>query len=140
MLRSKAYSDALRAERIREIGGPEVVRAKAIAALQTGAKPPWGHDREEIFLTSWMVRERLCQELTQSGESGGRMYVLGFQGTDTAVKVGSSGKPENQIRNYEIQGQNWGLGLVDGWVSAPIGTRSKAYTLESASSNRSTSC
>ncbi|MGY3677042.1 hypothetical protein [Streptomyces sp. TE33382] len=131
MLRSKAYRDSLRAARIREIGGPEIVRTKAIAALQAGAKPPWGHEHEEIFLTSWMVRERLCQELMESGENGGRMYVLGFQGLDTAVKVGSSGSPEKRIKEYEVQGQNWGLGLVDGWVSAPVGTRSRAYTLES---------
>ncbi|MFJ3861390.1 hypothetical protein ACIPRL_34830 [Streptomyces sp. NPDC090085] len=128
---SKVHRDALMAEQIRRIG-PETVRTRAIAALQGGAKPPWNNDHKEIFLASWMVRERLCQELAEPGQNGGRMYVLGVQSAVIpVVKVGSSGKPGNQIREYQIQGRNWGLGLVDGWVSAPVGTRSDACRLES---------
>ncbi len=109
--------------------GPEAARAKAISALQAGAVPPW--QQTEIRLTSYRVRKRLREELPEPEKEGGRLYALGFQGIRGVVKVGSTGAPEQQFDKYETQARNLGYALVDGWVSAPVGTRSEAYRLES---------
>ncbi|MFE4832354.1 hypothetical protein [Streptomyces sp. NPDC056672] len=109
--------------------GPEAARAKAIADLQAGAVPPWR--QTEIRLTSYLVRKRLREKLPELEKEGGRLYVLGFQGLRAVVKVGSTGAPERQFDKYETQARNLGYALVDGWVSAPVGTRSEAYRMES---------
>ncbi|WP_327321128.1 hypothetical protein OG735_00365 [Streptomyces sp. NBC_01210] len=109
--------------------GSEAARAKAISALQAGAVPPW--QKTEIRLTSYLVRKRLREELPEPEKEGGRLYVLGFQGLRAVVKVGSTGAPERQFDKYETQARNLGYALVDGWVSAPAGTRSEAYRMES---------
>ncbi|MGW6455123.1 hypothetical protein ACWF94_04220 [Streptomyces sp. NPDC055078] len=109
--------------------GPEAARAKAISDLRAGAAPPWR--QTEISLTSYLVRKRLREELPEPDKEGGRLYVLGFQGLRAVVKVGSTKAPERQFDKYETQARNLGYALVDGWVSAPVGTRSEAYRLES---------
>lgn len=121
--------DAVMAKWAEEIG-PEAARTKAIADLAAGAVPPWEHS--EILLTSYLVRQRLREELPQPEKEGGRLYVLGFQGLRTVVKVGSTGVPEQQFDTYENQARNLGYALVDGWVSAPVGTRSEAFRQESS--------
>ena len=108
---------------------PEAARAKAISALQVGAMPPW--QPKEIRLTSYLVCQRLREELPEPEKEGGRLYVLGFQGLRAVVKVGSTEAPERQFEKYETQARNLGYALVDGWVSAPLGSRSEAYRLES---------
>ncbi|MFF7705505.1 hypothetical protein [Streptomyces lydicus] len=108
--------------------GPEAARAKAISDLRAGAVPPWR--QTEIRLTSYLVRKRLREELPEPEKEGGRLYVLGFQGLRAVVKVGSTGAPEQQFDKYETQARNLGYALVDGWVSAPVGTRSEAYRQE----------
>lgn len=110
--------------------GPEAARAQAVADLQAGAMPPW--DQTEIRLTSYLVRKRLREELPEPDKEGGRLYVLGFQGLRTVVKVGSTGSPEQQFDKYETQARNLGYALVDGWISAPVGTRREAYRLEAS--------
>ncbi|MFF4717492.1 hypothetical protein ACFY2V_39790 [Streptomyces eurythermus] len=110
--------------------GPEAARAKAISDLQAGAAPPWR--QTEIRLTSYLVRKRLRDELPEPDREGGRLYVLGFQGLRAVVKVGSTGAPEQQFDKYETQARNLGYALVDGRISAPVGTRSEAYRLESS--------
>ncbi|MGW0563191.1 hypothetical protein ACWDZ4_21880 [Streptomyces sp. NPDC003016] len=92
--------------------------------------PPDRH--REILLTSYLVRERLRVELPEPGMPGGRLYVLGFQGLRSVVKVGSTGAPERQFDNYEIQARNLGYALVDGWVSPPVGTRTEAFKQEAS--------
>jgi hypothetical protein len=125
------YDDILLAKWVDETG-PEAARAKAVADLAAGALPPWNRDEDkEIRLTSCLVRERLRRELPEPGKTGGgRLYVLGFQGLRPVVKMGSTGNPEQQFAKYEIQARNLGYALVDGWVSAPVGTRKEAYKQE----------
>ncbi|MFC7933956.1 hypothetical protein [Streptomyces cinereoruber] len=118
----------LMAQQAKEID-PVATRAKAIADLAAGALPPW-HEHDEIRLTSYLVRQRLREELPEPEKEGGRLYILGFQGLRPVTKVGSTGNPEPQFDKYEIQGRNLGYALVDGWVSAPIGTRKDAYRQE----------
>lgn len=124
------YDDILLAKWVDETG-PEAARAKAVADLAAGALPPWNrHEDKEIRLTSCLVRERLRGELPEPGVAGGRLYVLGFQGLRPVVKMGSTGNPERQFEKYEIQARNLGYALVDGWVSAPVGTRKEAFKQE----------
>ncbi|AWT46810.1 MULTISPECIES: hypothetical protein [Streptomyces] len=119
--------EAIMAKWAEEIG-PEAARVKALSDLQAGAVPPW--QQKEISLTSYLVRKRLRDELPEPEKEGGRLYVLGFQGLRAVVKVGSTAAPERQFEKYETQARNLGYALVDGWVSAPVGTRSEAYRLE----------
>ncbi|MEU9202877.1 hypothetical protein [Streptomyces sp. NPDC048332] len=121
--------DRVMAKWIKEIG-PEAARAKAMADLTAGAVPPWREHRE-IILTSYLVRKRLREELPEPEKEGGRLYVLGFQGLRPVVKVGSTGNTEGQFDTYEIQARNLGFALLDGWVSAPVGTRKEAFKQES---------
>lgn len=125
----KALRDALMAKWAEETD-TEAARAKAIADLRAGATPPWGHQYEEIVLTSYLVRQRLRRELPDPENEGGRLYVLGFQGIRPVVKVGSTSNPERQFNAYEIQARNLGFALVDGWVSEPLGTRKEVFGQE----------
>ncbi|MFE5028266.1 hypothetical protein ACFRAO_34400 [Streptomyces sp. NPDC056656] len=106
----------------------QAIRAKAIADLAGGAVPPW--QQKEILLTSYLVRRRLREELPKPTEEGDRLYVLGFQGLRPVVKVGSTGFPEKRFDTHEAQARNLGYALVDGWISAPAGTRSEASRQE----------
>ncbi|MFI7246535.1 hypothetical protein [Streptomyces qinglanensis] len=115
--------------RLAETIGPVRARERAIADLRAGAVPPW--DSDEIDLTIYLARERLRKEIPEPEKTGGRLYVLGFQGLRPVVKVGSTGSPERQFDKYEVQARNFGYALVDGWVSAPVGTREEAYKQES---------
>ncbi|MFF2569376.1 hypothetical protein [Streptomyces sp. NPDC058084] len=107
--------------------GPEVARTKAITALAAGAQPPWRDDDllDCIGLTSYLVRQRLREELPEPEKEGARLYVLGFQGLRPVVKVGLTRNPEQRFDTHQTHAQNFGFILVDGWVSAPVETSTK---------------